>query len=721
MKHENTKTRKHEREIRFVSWFRAFVVSCLQLAALAGLTAQSAPSFKFDRPIVSGGAGPRRLTIDVPLLVGSAPFRVAARTVDRHTGEPVILLADGLRDLRFYDSNGAEIGYLFVGPTRPEPEYFASMILAVAPTEDAQQRTSGFEADLGLPAVVDRFRVEGLPPPFVKRVRLEGSGDREHWTLLVGEGTLFDLPDDRMRQIELRFRPGPYRYLRLTWDDTRSGQLPRPDAALAGRLGAGVPPPPPLTTPLAFDRRPSEPGRSRFRIRLPGGHLPIARLNLDVGGGHLLRRAQLFEARLSGPQLTPVRLGEATLSRVVRGDLTAAQLHIDIEPPAEAQLDLDVDDGDNPPLELRGMTAEFAPLPWIYLEAPAGAIAARYGNATLSAPRYDLQAVRDQIRIENVADAGWGEPRPRSADENAGAAPPLPTVGASLDTSLFRYVRGVAPGNAGLLAVALDAPALAHSAGPDGGFSDLRVVDSADRQIPYIVEQAAEPLAIDVGVEKIAPPKSLGAVRGNRSVYRVPYPVAGLPASRLVLSTPSRVFDRHVTVAQERQPDQIHRDPWVERIADVSWTHADNERPATPIAIGIPRRVVPPVRAGESAPPEPPLLLIVDEGDNTPLPIDKPHVLLPAYRVRLYREPNARLRVAYGRTDLSRPQYDLALLAPQLLGAVAIDAALEAERSTEAATSTAAFVSPRLFWGALTIAVVVLLALIGRLLRREQG
>ena len=110
------------------------------------------------------------------------------------------------------------------------------------------------------------------------------------------------------------------------------------------------------------------------------------------------------------------------------------------------------------------------------------------------------------------------------------------------------------------------------------------------------------------------------------------------------------------------------------------------------------------------------LLIIVDEGDNAPLPIESAHLLLPSYRIRLFRYANAALRVVYGRTDLSRPQYDLALLAPQLLGAPAADVALEAERPLPAATTTAALVTPRVFWTALTIAVIVLIALIVRLL-----
>jgi uncharacterized protein DUF3999 len=672
-------------------------IRCLSLLVALGAVAVSAqqavtaPAFRFERPIVTGGTGPRRLPIDVPLLAGTAPFRRAG---------------EWLRDLRLYDASGSEVGYLLVGNPAPTPTYKPAILLPVASVDTPTEKTSGFEADLGEPAFIDRFRVDGMAAPFLKRLKLEASGDREHWTLLVAEGTLFDLPDERLRLVELRFRPGSYRYLRVTWDDTHSGRLSRPARASAGIVPPNSTTTPPLTTPLVFERRPSEPGLSRFRVRLPAGHLPISKLHLDVGGSHILRAAKVFEARLSGTELRPVMLGRATLSRVVRDDLTAADLHIDLEPPTEAQLDLEIDDGDNPPLDLRGVTAEFVPLPWIYFEAPATALTARYGNPVMTAPRYDIEAARDQVHIDAVADASWGEARARAESENATPAPPLPTVGAAVDSAQFKYLRAVPAGDAGLIAVGLDANVLGHSAGPDRGFADLRVVDNADRQIPYIIEHASEPLSLDLALEKSAttPPAMPAAPGSARSVYRVSYPVSGLPPTRLVLTTPARVFDRQVTVAEpvtDPRGDAIFA-----TMATAEWRHADQDKPAMPLTLAVRQP-----RGTE-------LLIIVDEGDNAPLPIANARLLLPAYRIRLFRDASAPLRVAYGRAGLSRPQYDLALLAPQLLGAPATDVALDAERPAAGVSTTAALVSPGVFWAALTIAVVVLIGLIVRLLGR---
>jgi hypothetical protein len=96
-----------------------------------------------------------------------------------------------------------------------------------------------------------------------------------------------------------------------------------------------------------------------------------------------------------------------------------------------------------------------------------------------------------------------------------------------------------------------------------------------------------------------------------------------------------------------------------------------------------------------------------------------PRLLLPSYQLRLFRERNAELRLAYGRTDLTRPEYDLALLAPQLLGAAAIEVVPGAEQLAGPSASTV-IMSPALFWGVLGVAVLVLLTLVVRLVRKSD-
>ncbi|HYN41834.1 MAG TPA: DUF3999 family protein, partial [Thermoanaerobaculia bacterium] len=336
------------------------------------------PSFRFSRAVTPGGPGTNRLAVDGALLAGS----------EARAGSAL------LHDLRFFASDAREVPYLLVAPVRKEPAWVRASLLPIPETKSA----SGFEADLGALRRIDRLRVSGLSAPFLKRLRLEGSGDRARWTVLVAEGTLFDLPEEGLVRTEVAFPEGEHRFLRLVWNDAQSGRVslpPRVEARLAGTGGT----PEPLRVAVPFERRESEPGRTRCRLKLDAAGLPIAAIEVGVASGNVLRDARVLESRLSGGRLVPFELGAATLRRAELGDAAAAEMTIRLAlPPAEAELELVIEDAGNPPLEVTSITALFEGLPWIYLESPDGSpLTARFGADRLPAPRYDLEALRPTV------------------------------------------------------------------------------------------------------------------------------------------------------------------------------------------------------------------------------------------------------------------------------------------------------------------------------------
>ena len=677
--------------------------------------AQRASEPTYERPVVTAGPGPQRLAIDDGLLTAGAPFRVLRRG-ERSYAE------DGLTDLRLVTEGGRPVPHLLIHSSSPEREWIGGSILNVATTK----KSSGFEVDLGAPSAVDMIRVEGLPVPHLKRLTLEGSGDRERWTMLVAEGTLFDLPDEQLRQNTLGFTPGPYRYFRVTWNDANSGRVPNPSAVAARRVSI-APPPPAATLTASIERRPSEPGISRYRVRLPGTRLPIVALDLDVAsgvaGGHVYRRAVVSESRFAGFEAAPVELGRAMLSRVVRDGLTASALRVPIAVPAEAEIELTIEDGANEPLDLKAVSVVLAELPWIYFEAPAGAVTAQAGDRTLPKPQYDLEAVRGSVDLAKVPEAKWGGGGTTrlTSTKVAGAPSALaPSAGAALDPAAFRHSRAVqfspeaGDTTVGLFALPLDAHALAHTRGPGARFADVRLLDGSSQQIPYLLERRNEPLSVDLAV-KPAPDSQaqelkMPAGSRQRSVYVVTLPYANLPTSSLVLETSARVFQRTVRIGLDRQPDRSRREAYFDVRAAETWRHADEQTPARPLLLRV------------DTMPETQLFLVVDEGDNAPLPITKARLLLPSYRLRFFHAGNAVLNMAYGRDDLQPPQYDLALLAPRVMGARATEISA-APAGSAAPSSAESFASPRTFWVVLTGAVLALLALIVRLIRGqgEQG
>jgi hypothetical protein len=675
---------------------RALILSLLVSgAAVAAMQPApgAMPRFTWQRPVATLGAGPQRIAIDQTLLEGAKPFRVVKY------GDGALAL-DGLADLRLF-AGDRELPYLLISPLSREPSWTGGPLLAVAATK----KTSGFEIDLRRAESVDRVRVDGIPAPFLKRFLLEGSGDRAHWTMLSGEGTLFDLPEEGVRQTEVAIPRGTYRYLRFTWDDTNSGRVPLPRAVLA-RRAEGPPRAAAASDPLQVERRPSEPGRSRYRVRLPVARLPAVALAIEVANDHVFRAAVVTESRFSGTEAIPAVLGSARLVRVSREGAAAESLRIPIAPPMESELQLLIEDGDNPPLEITKVSAVLADLPWIYVDAPADHVVAKYGDPRATAPRYDLEAARNSIDLAGLREAAWGKPTALVPAEPPTAAPP-PMAGATIDPAGFRYSRTLTAGGAGLVALPLDAAVSSHSAGPSARFADVRIVDSSQRQIPYLLERRDEPLAIDVRVSPAAADQSAVVRSGsgvNRSVYVATLPYPNLPGASLVLETPARVFNRDVRLGVLREPDRQHRERWFDPIASITWRHTESTTAAPALTF---QNVI----AGDARE----LLLVVDEGDNAALPIGAARLLLPGYRVRFFRPSSEEVRLVYGRRDLAPPQYDLALLAPQVMGAAAAEIAASPEPQESA--GAAPFISPRWFWIIITAAVLALLVIIARLVR----
>ena len=673
----------------------ALLVATVSLHAQGSGTARFSQERTFD-----ASAGPQRLDIDVTLLSGSQPFTVGA------AGERWIA-AGGLNDLRLFAIDGREIPYLLIPPAPDASVFVTGQVLPITATDTPNEKTSGFEVDFATLGPIDAVDLSRVRAPFLKRFRLEGSGDRSRWTQLIAEGTAFNLPAEQLSHTRIEFPAGEYRYVRVTWDDTNSSRVAAPDTVRARRMTMSSPGPV-LRAPVAITARPSEPGRTRYRLSLPAARLPIVALELTVGGGHLARNASVLESRLIGEQAEPQLIGQARLIRIMQEGVNADALRIPIRQPAEPDLELVVDDGDNPPLALEAVTAVFAELPWIYFESPGGSITARYGDARLAAPRYDLQAVRDNVPVQ-LAKATW-RPEPPRTLAPATEGLPMPQTGSALTLEGFESVRDIPPGPAGLIAIPLDAAIVARSGIAARRFSDLRVVDRNGNQIPYLLEKRDEPLVVDAPIERRDLPAGVRARAGRSTAYLVRVPYEQLPSTRLVLTTKARVFERTVTfgtlmAATERQPSRFVSH------AHHSWVHADEATPAPSITFIVPESII-----GDR-------MLLVEEGDNQPLPIEKATLLLPSNSIRLFRPADQPLRLLYGKDGVAPPRYDLQLLAPQVMGrrAEEVTAGAEQHFTGTAAQRGVEMVPPVVFWSVLSLAVLVLVAMVARLMRRETS
>lgn len=272
----------------------------------------------------------------------------------------------------------------------------------------------------------------------------------------------------------------------------------------------------------------------------------------------------------------------------------------------------------------------------------------------------------------------------------AAQSPEAGRAGAPLDVERFRYAREVLQREPGLAALTLDDAALGHS-----HLGDLRIADAEGRQIPYLRERSPDPLIVELP----APEKVADDARG-RSRYRLKMPYPRLPGARLIVDTAADVFERRVHL--EGPLSRRGKPGWVD--AARTWRHA-GPGPAPPLTLDVP------ANAGKTVD------LVVDEGDNAPLPLGRMRLHLETWTLRFFH-PGGRVRLLYGRNDLGEPRYDLSLIAAQLDPTRAREVTLAPEPSADR-TNDPARVPRGLFWGALVAAVAVLLLVLARLVREE--
>lgn len=251
----------------------------------------------------------------------------------------------------------------------------------------------------------------------------------------------------------------------------------------------------------------------------------------------------------------------------------------------------------------------------------------------------------------------------------------LAVSGPPLDRGDFRYVRPFGNVQRGLVSLVLDADALAHSHDLD----DLRVINFNGNQIPYIYEPRSSPVVVPLPI----PQRTRD---GSRSIYHFAFPFETLPRSaKLELTTPARVFERNVTLRHDAR-----------ELQQQLWNSPDPDRPAPPMVLDCAVNDVD---------------VVIDEGDNAPLPIAAARLYFPGYALR-FTAPGGPLTLLYG-ASIPPPHYDLALVATRLLAEPAREIRLPPPPKREEL-----HVERRVFWIAIVAAVAVLLAILGRLLVR---
>jgi hypothetical protein len=251
--------------------------------------------------------------------------------------------------------------------------------------------------------------------------------------------------------------------------------------------------------------------------------------------------------------------------------------------------------------------------------------------------------------------------------------------------------------------VELDPELLARSQ-PDQ--RDIRVV-RGDHQLPFIFERTSLSRPINLTAAAANDPKKPALSR-----WSVKLPQPGVPISRLICTSSSPLFHRQMRLWEEVTDER--GDKFASELGRATWDQTPNS-PRRDLVIELNAR-----------PKSDTLSLETDNGDNPAIELRDFRGFYPVTRVvfKAAPDPAQPVWLYYGNPDAAAPHYDLTLVAGEVLKAERDSVSPGAEENFSPKSSFAGQTltgsSRYIFWGALALVVIVLLAIMSRVLPKQQ-
>lgn len=646
--------------------------------AVSGVAAVTPTEWQFRQPLEIPSAGLMKVALPAATFDAAQP---------------------SLADLRVVDAAGQELAYLLDRDLAPRGLAAARRLSPKSFDTPSVDGLTQLVIETGTADLLDAIELETPSPFFLKAAHVEISADGTEWQSLGAAVPVFRQFGAEQLRLELGRQKAAW--VRVTLDNLRTRPVTFAGAKLLPAPTRAAPPP---LLPLGaqITRRDEFSGETLLTITLDGRRVPLAMLEFNASDPLFMRRVTVGIREMQGAVAAERQVAAGTIYRVaVEGAPVRAQLAlpVDFSPPTRELL-VHIHNGDSPPLSLEGVSARQHAVNLLFFARQPGQLRLLSGNAQASTPRYDLAAFAGELRgaSPTAIVPGAIAATPDYQAREALAGPPLPDVpltGAPLDTREWESHRAITIARAGVQELELDPGALAASR-PD--FADLRLIRNGN-QIPYVLEQPALFRAL-----ALSPTAAPDGKRPAISRWRIALPEARLPLRRLVLTSATPLFQRQIRIYEEFPG----ADGGVVQntLAAGDWSRTPEPGRAETRAFDLPGRL----RSDT-------LWIETDNGDNPAIELGAGQALYPVVRLVFKTGETDGFTLATENPLASAPRYDLGLVAGRLLTAPRNVAQLAVQPA--GATKTAFWGGLRtgyVFWGALSLVVIVLLLVVAKLL-----
>lgn len=597
-----------------------------------------------------------------------------------------------LADLRLVDAFTNEVPFLIERPR--------TIFRTVRAGQDArvslENGRTRIELDVKIRGRLAAFTFETPAPQFLKAVAVNGTTATGETRPLVANQPVFRQPGGAS-QLTVKLPDGSWSRLTILLDDGQSRPIPVTGLLLHEEDAAATPP---ETATARIVERVETPGETRLTVDLGAAHLPLAGVRFETSEPLFTRKVSVMARVWEGNEIHERVLGSGVIFRIsVNGQSNGVQLEFPLDAQTTArELILVIDNGDSPPLPVTGVTFLHWPVRLVFQAREPAAFLLLSGSRRATAPRYDLASLSTQIKDLSGSQLTTGPVSPNPNFHPSEPLPEIPLFGAVIDVSPWRFRRPLQLSSPGIQQLELSPHVLAH-ARPD--LADVRVVASG-RQVPYLLDRASLTRALTPEFSKNDDPSQPRVSR-----WQIKLPQAGLPIAKIACEIKTALFQRAAHIYELAPDDRGQR--YRRDLGNASWVR-EPERRSEQFTVALQGRPVTDT-----------LILEIDNGDNPALDVSRVQVFYSASKLFFKAPPGEKLEFCYGNSRASSPNYDLALVAGEMVAVLKSDATFSGPEPAASQNRVIGGSGSMLFWGVLGLVVVGLLVIISRLLPRSSG